>query len=320
MDSLVRQLLRESIAPSTRRTYRTAQSQYYSFCVLYHTQIFPLTQETLMRFVGWLAARGLAHATIKGYLSGVRHAHLMTLGTDPAISGMPLLHSLLQGVKRAQARSGSVVRRRLPITAVVMRLLKSSWESTRGASYEGKLLWALACVCFFGFLRSGEATVPTLAGYDRAVHLSMADVSMDSAASPSVVSLRIKESKTDPFRSGVTVHLGRTDRDLCPVAALLSFVADRGLQPGPLFVHHDGRPVTRQWLVNRVREAIAFAGMDPTPFSGHSFRSGAATTAAAAGVEDAVIKTLGRWSSQAYQVYVQLPRSSLAGVCIRLAQ
>ena len=245
----------------------------------------------------------------------------MLHGTDPALSGMPLLHAAMQGVKRAQAKGGSYGRRqRLPITATVLRMLKAVWERTVGASYEGKLLWAISCVCFFGFLRAGEATVPTLASYDHSVHLSVADVTVDAAAAPSVVSLRIKASKTDPFRVGVKIHMGRTGKDLCPVTALLSYIEARGLQPGPLFVRRDGRPVTRQWLVERIREAVATAGLDPTPYSGHSFRIGAATTAAAAGIEDSVIKTLGRWSSQAYVVYVQLPRSSLAGVTSRLAQ
>ena len=109
-----------------------------------------------------------------------------------------------------------------------------------------------------------------------------------------MVSLRIKASKMDPFRAGVTLHLGRTDRDLCPVAALLSYIEVRGLQPGPLFVWQNGQQLTRQVLVNRIREALSSVGVDPAPYSGHSFCIGAATSAAAAaGVEDAVIKILG---------------------------
>ena len=108
-------------------------------------------------------------------------------------------------------------------------------------------------------------------------------------------------SKTDPFRRGFSIFLGKTDSDVCPVAALLSYLAKRGLAPGPLFRLDDGRPLTRLALVSEVRAALTVAGIDPAPYSGHSFRIGAATSAAAAGVEDAVIKTLGRWRSDAYQ-------------------
>ena len=104
---------------------------------------------------------------------------------------MPLLHAVLQGVKRLQATPAR--RPRLPITSSVLRLLKLAWEwSARAATSDIRMLWAVACTCFFGFLRSGEATVATLSGYDARVHLSMADVAIDSREAPTAVSLRIK--------------------------------------------------------------------------------------------------------------------------------
>ena len=51
--------------------------------------------------------------------------------------------------------------------------------------------------------------------------------------------------------------------------------------------------------------------MKAEDYAGHSFRIGAAMTAAACGVPAEVIKTLGRWKSQAYQLYVRLPTDQL---------
>ena len=59
--------------------------------------------------------------------------------------------------------------------------------------------------------------------------------------------------------------------------------------------------------------------MDPTPYSGHSFRIGAVTMAASKGIEDSLIKILGRWESSAYQRYVKIPRERLAAVSQSLA-
>ena len=64
----------------------------------------------------------------------------------------------------------------------------------------------------------------------------------------------------------------------------------------------------------KVRAALKEAGLDPSKFAGHGFRIGAATTAAARGVEDSLIKTLGRWESSAYLLYVRIPRERLAGI------
>ena len=54
-------------------------------------------------------------------------------------------------------------------------------------------------------------------------------------------------------------------------------------------------------------------------YAGHSFRIGAATTAIAGGIPVDVIKTLGRWKSQAYQLYVRIPDTQLASISKSLA-
>ena len=122
----------------------------------------------------------------------------------------------------------------------------------------------------------------------------------------------IKQSKTDPFRRGISLYLGKTSSDLCPVMALLNYLVARGKKEGPLFMFSDGRHLTRQRLVEAVRQALVMAGLDASKYCGHSFRIGAATTAAERGMEDSIIKTLGRWRSLAYLEYVRIPREQLA--------
>ena len=63
-------------------------------------------------------------------------------------------------------------------------------------------------MCFFGFLRSGEVVVPSESSFDPAAHLAQGEVRVDSTAFPRYLEVRIKASKTDPFRRGVTVFLG----------------------------------------------------------------------------------------------------------------
>ena len=68
----------------------------------------------------------------------------------------------------------------------------------------------------------------------------------------------------------------------------------------------------RSDLVGAVQTALAQAGLATQNYTGHSFRIGAATTAAAVGLEDSVIRSLGRWRSSCYNRYVQLPAAELA--------
>ena len=142
---------------------------------------------------------------------------------------------------------------------------------------------------------------------------------MNSQMDPSVVRVHIKASKTDPFRQGVYVFLGKTGNELCPVAAVAAYLVVRGRQPGPFFRFSTGSPLSRELFVKQIRKALLPYDVDSESYSGHSFRIGAATAAAAVGVEDAMIKTLGRWRSSAYQLYVRIPRDSLAAVSKKLS-
>ena len=78
------------------------------------------------------------------------------------------------------------------------------------------MLWAAASLCFFGFLWAGEICVPSDNSYDEGAHLNFNDVSVDSMEKPSSLRIRIKASKTDPFRQGVDIFMGRTGNELCP--------------------------------------------------------------------------------------------------------
>ena len=176
------------------------------------------------------------------------------------------------------------------------------------------MLWAAATMCFCGFLRSGEVVVPSQTGYDPTSHLSFGDVLVDSTVNPQCMEIRIKASKTDPFRMGVSIYLGRTDNDLCPVAASLHYMVHRGTTAGPFFTFSDGSYLTRERFVQAVRSALEQMGLVSSNYAGHSFRAGAATTAAQRGIQDVLIKTLGRWESSAYTLYVKTPRKTLCSV------
>lgn len=278
----------------------------------------PATESVLIHFVAQLVKDGLKHCTIKVYLSAVRFMHIAEGKEDPFKAPLHKLHYTLRGVKREEASRGVTTRERLPITPGILRQIKAIWDS-RGQDLDIVMLWAAACLGFFGFLRAGEMTVPSDAGYDPSIHLNRSDIAVDNPRKPTVLRVTIKQSKTDPFRRGIDLFLGKTATDLCPVKAMLNYLLVRVDSEGPLFKFQDGRFLTRQRLVDAIRDALQAAGMDHSKYCGHSFRIGAATTAAKRGMEDSVIKTLGRWKSLAYLEYVKIPRDQLAAYSTVLA-
>lgn len=161
--------------------------------------------------------------------------------------------------------------------------------------------------------------MPNALSYDPSSHLSFGDIAVDSITLPSMLQVTLKSSKTDPFRKGVNIYVGKTDNFLCPVSALLKYFALRGDRPGMLFKFEDNSLLTKSKFTQHLRILLDRAGIDGSQYAGHSFRIGAASTAAAKGVEDSLIQTLGRWKSNAYLVYVRIPPDNLAALSQFLA-
>ena len=67
------------------------------------------------------------------------------------------------------------------------------------------------------------------------MYLCFSDIAVDNALSPNTISIKLKHSKTDQFKKGVKLVMGRTNDDLCPVTALLPYLIHCGDAPGPLF-------------------------------------------------------------------------------------
>lgn len=261
-----------------------------------------------MRFCSHLADR-IHHSSIKVYLSAVRSLHIDYGFPDPLVNCLQL-QRLLRGIKRHQ---GANRPQRQPVTAELMTVLQRSLDF---ANPDHVMLWAACCMGFFGFLRAGEFTVNST--FNPALHLMTEDLQVDSAVNPHSLRVFIKCSKTDPFRQGVFIYLGRGSASICPIVAVMAYLRLRGPGPGPLFMYKDGCLLSRTLLSSFLQTTLQSAGI-PGKFSGHSFRIGAATTAAQKGVPDHLIKTMGRWSSDAYQLYVRTPVDTILTVAGRLS-
>ena len=167
-------------------------------------------------------------------------------------------------------------------------------------------------IAFFGFLRSSELLA--LCKQDILV--------LDNNTSTPTFGLRIRSSKTDPFRHSAVIRLPPTgDNTLCPANAVTYLLNQPYLlnPHSPLLQWSSGTAMTRQSLNNAIKFLAQCSGLNETQFSTHSFRIGAATTASVAGVPDCLIRTLGRWSSDAYQRYIRTPNSTLDHIASSLA-
>lgn len=104
--------------------------------------------------------------------------------------------------------------------------------------------------------------------------------------------LHLPKSKNDQVRNG---HALSPSEDLCGlIRALCSLFkqypkADTQLQFGT-----SCGSFKKKLVANKLAEALLKAGLDPSTYSGHSFRRGTASTAVAAGIPRHGLKATGR--------------------------
>ena len=116
--------------------------------------------------------------------------------------------------------------------------------------------------------------------------------------------------KLTPF--GCTLTIARSTTSICSVMAMRDYLLQcKSAATGPLFTFTTGKWLSRASLAKELRSALQRCGLPADHYFTHSFRVGAATTAAAAGVPSWLIKVLGRWSSDCYEHYIRTPQETL---------
>lgn len=303
-----------AIAPSTRTTYSSGERRYFAFCGLYRLQALPASDLGLSSFAAFLT-QSVKPGTIRSYMAAVRNLHV-ELGLPDPTRDATLLPRVLRGIDRTFGTATTL--RRLPITMPVMRKLIAALEGSGILAPTDRLmLKAAVLLAFHGFLRCGELTVPC-GQYNAGRHASRGDVQL--SLSPPSLQLRLKFSKTDPFGQGVTVHVGPAEHPYCAVAAMIAYLATtRGQPHDPLFRYRNGTALTRKAFAEEVRRLLVVARVpDAELYSGHSFRIGAATTAAMAGTPEWLIRQMGRWKSDCVLRYLRTAPETMRGVAKQL--
>ena len=217
--------LANGLALSTWQVYASAQRQFLEFCN--EDASFSQSQPPLPA------------SCIHQGISAVYSLHITYGLSDPLLNCLQRQH-LLRGIKCPE---GSNLTQCQPVTPNITSVLHRPLDL---ANPDNIMLWAACCVGFFGFLRGGEFIVNS--PFDPSLHLTLADIQVDTPLNPQSVRVFIKCSKTDPFQKGCFVFLGRDSAPLCGVVSLVNYLHLRRLGPGPLFLCQDGIPLSRSKL------------------------------------------------------------------------
>lgn len=259
---------------------------------------WPAPCSHIVSFIAALSLEGKAPSTISSYLAGVAFNHKINGWDDPLKAFV--IQKLLEGSRRLNRRTDS----RAPLTLAILRELIPVLERVCRNSYEACLFRSAFLLAFFAFLRVGEFTAKSRSDNCHKV-IALSDISFVDPGN-SRVQLTLRYSKTDQLgRASIIDICSGSEGAVCPVSALKSFILMRPRVEGPLFLHLDRTPLTRYQVQSVLSKALVASGRSALRFRTHSFRIGAATTAAVCGIGSDEIKRLGRWRSSAFQLYIR---------------
>jgi hypothetical protein len=251
----------------------------------------------MVAYISHLSLEGKAPSTISSYTTALAYVHKINGWVDPTDNF--LIKKLREGARRDDNRSDN----RLPITLDILGKLASCLPAVCSSSYEVILFRAAFSIAFFGFLRVGEFTTASKTGrWDNILSPQDTLINEDRSA----VEVHIRSSKTDQRGVGTTLQIGASPiPEVCPVRAISEYLRIRPAVDGPLFIHFGGNPLTRHQFSAILKKGVGAIGLPPSNFSPHSFRIGAATSAAMGGAPVERIMDMGRWQSSAVNSYIR---------------
>jgi hypothetical protein len=198
---------------------------------------------------------------------------------------------------------------RLPITREILTAITAATPAT----IEDLNLRTCFLLSFAAFLRMGEVTYEAKdsPSSDWFFETKVTRSCIKFSENNDHVRLHLKRSKTDIKNEGTTILVAAIDSPLCPVKALLQlFALDPQPSNAPLF-SFSGQPFTKDRVHTKLSNLLQSNGIDPKDYTLHSFRKGAAQHAKDSGMRDDQIQALGRWTSQAFQVYFKTSSATL---------
>lgn len=265
----------------------------------------------ILAFVSYCHTQlALAYNTIKLYLAGVQHFLSLEDPSKPSVFTAHAVKSLLRGIQKLRPVTSGI---RLPITSAIFRDMSEILTRSPFGALPSLVIQAAIYLAFYGFLRPGEFTVSGPSSHTLLRrHLTR---------SQNHYTLRLLVSKTQQTGPGVDILLFQTNNAWCPVTVLdrlLSQLPDQS-QNSPLLPFLTS-PLSSSQFIKHIRILLSNLGFNPSHFSGHSFRIGAASAASQHGVPEHVIKKLGRWKSACFATYIPNPQEEMAQAFSVLAQ
>ncbi|XP_069011392.1 uncharacterized protein [Embiotoca jacksoni] len=298
--SLSQRTIIVSLTPSALSTSWMAWNSFCFFYTTFNLQFPSFDVASVCSFIS--CAHSTLHIkipTTKVYLSGINFFSKLLTGSPSTLSQLALL------IKGLQHQTPPPTPRLLPLTTDLISRCIVTLRSNHFSTHRACTLQSMFLLTFYGFLRCSEFASSS-AKFNPSLHPCIFNL---YPISEDCVACLLKQSKTNQISNPVLIFDFKLNSHLSLYEPLIHYLLLRKMQQTsshePLFITETGHVANPSWFLSHFREVLITSGINPDSFSGHSFSVGAATTASSRGVPDHLIKVMGCWSSQAFQLYTR---------------
>ncbi len=285
--------LQNSKAQNTVRAYKSDFKDFGLFCVKNGLKNLPSEPKIVSLYLTHLSSKNVKLSTIKRRLVSIAVIHRMKghyLDTKH-----PIIVENLMGIKR---RKGTVQKGKKPILINELRKILKVIDELNIEDIKKLRDKSIILIGFSGGFRRNEI-----------ISLDYEDLDFVYEG----VKIQVKKSKTDQFGEGSVKAIPYFNESVyCPVTTLKRWLNISKITKGPIFRRFaKGSKLTINRLTDQtvallIKEYLNKAGIENANYSGHSLRSGFATSAAEAGAEERSIMTMtGHKSTEMVRRYIK---------------
>ena len=285
--------LEHSKAPNTIRAYQSDFNDFQLFCSKNGFRSLPSDPKIVSLYLTHLSTNDAKMSTLKRRLVSIGVIH--KLKGHYLDTKHPAIIENIMGIKR---RKGSFQKSKKPILINDLKLIINVIDQQKKEDIKKLRDRSIILIGFSGGFRRNEI-----------VSLNFDDLDFVSEG----IKISIRKSKTDQFGEGAIKALPYFDStQYCPVVSLKKWIEISNINSGPLFRRFSKgsklseNRLTDQTVALLIKEYLQLAGIDNKNYSGHSLRSGFATSAAESGVEERSIMAMtGHKSTEMVRRYIK---------------
>jgi len=285
--------LQNSKAINTIRAYKSDYKDFSLFCIQNGFKSLPSEPKIVSLYLTHLSTNEVKMSTLK--------RRLVSIGVIHKLKGYyldtkhPSIVENIMGIKR---RKGSIQKGKKPLLINSLKEVINVIDKEINEKIKKYRDRSILLLGFSGGFRRNEI-----------VTLDYDDLDFVQEG----LKINLKRSKTDQFGEGTVKGLPYfNNTQYCPVVSIQKWLEISKIKTGPLFRRFikgsklSEKRLTDQTIALIIKKYLELAGINSENYSGHSLRSGFATSAAEAGAEERSIMTMtGHKSTEMVRRYIK---------------